>query len=303
MKVKFNLMALAIASLAAFSAQAAITPGTGVGNSSVLFVAQDNGLTESIVIDLGVNLADFLQIQTNLIATAGTLSAAGTAAVWNFGAVGAGGDTRTVNGSAVTGDYNWSSTLATFIANASGGYKWGVIAGDNNSSTTLDATNTIKQRNFLATGATTTQANINGLSTSTPIVNANNNLTNFIAGNVGGTHATNAEGAQINVSGGGYLNPVMKGTAGGNLTWNYLANVGVTQNVFNVNNVTNPIVYQLGSSYGVDTLLTSDAAATFTFDGSTLTYTVPTLVPEPGTYAMLLAGLAAVGFISRRRSA
>lgn len=38
-----------------------------------------------------------------------------------------------------------------------------------------------------------------------------------------------------------------------------------------------------------------------TFDGQTLTVAAP--VPEPTTYALLIAGLAAVGFVARRRAA
>ena len=43
-------------------------------------------------------------------------------------------------------------------------------------------------------------------------------------------------------------------------------------------------------------------AGTFGFDGSALTYTVTAAVPEPGTYAMLLAGLMMIGGIARRRT-
>jgi hypothetical protein len=38
---------------------------------------------------------------------------------------------------------------------------------------------------------------------------------------------------------------------------------------------------------------------TFSYDNGVLTWAVP--IPEPGTYAMLLAGLALVGGIARRR--
>jgi hypothetical protein len=56
----------------------------------------------------------------------------------------------------------------------------------------------------------------------------------------------------------------------------------------------------------------SDAPSQYTvlktvanFDGTTvsLTSTAVAAVPEPSTYAMLLAGLGAVGFIARRRKA
>ncbi len=42
-------------------------------------------------------------------------------------------------------------------------------------------------------------------------------------------------------------------------------------------------------------------AGQWNFDGANVSYTT-VAVPEPGTYALLLAGLAAVGFVARRRA-
>ena len=55
------------------------------------------------------------------------------------------------------------------------------------------------------------------------------------------------------------------------------------------------------SSSGMQSVIFS--SATTSNAGPTLDNVVLTAVPEPGTYAMLLAGLAAVGFVAKRRKA
>jgi hypothetical protein len=59
--------------------------------------------------------------------------------------------------------------------------------------------------------------------------------------------------------------------------------------------------FRAGTSKAYCTAFTNAAgqAVSVGFDGSSFSVTA---VPEPGTYAMLLAGLAAVGVVARRRA-
>jgi len=58
------------------------------------------------------------------------------------------------------------------------------------------------------------------------------------------------------------------------------------------------------SAYAGTTSGTNYATSgTWRFDNVTFTGTAVTAVPEPQTYAMLLAGLGAIGFVARRRAA
>jgi hypothetical protein len=303
MKVKFNVMATAIAALAAFAAQA--NPTTGIaspGNGSAFFVAVDNAGTESIAIDLGVKLADFLQASTtpNITANTGGLAIApadlvnNVVADWTFST-----DSRRVQNSAVAGSFAWGTNWANFVTAATSGYKWGVIAGDNVSGA-VSATNLVFNRTVLMTG-NLTQATISSLSTSTPMSNAPAAFDQFTAAQQGvGTNTATVTGSAISTSGVGFLNTTLKNNFGFLTGFNYLSDVNTTQQLYLAQQASNPVVYQLGRTYGTDTPLSAEQAL-FAFDGSTLTYIAA--VPEPGTYAMLIAGLAAVGFVARRRQA
>ncbi len=298
MKMQLKALAAAAALLATAGAQAALTNGQNPGSSSVMFVALANNNTISLTVDLGVSFVDFLQARSGYTNNNGALAFNGSTvgAQWNLHA-----NTYTLNGVAGSGSYSWDAAFDSFVATTGGAYRWGVIAGDNTTGTPLSAINIISRQNVLASFVNLTQANINSVTSSVSATNAPANVNNFIAASTSGTvSAANTEGAGTATSGQGFLQTVLKGNFGAFSGLNYLNTIGGVSQLFTVQHNSNPVVYQLGTSYGVDTLLAGVDAATFSFDGTTLSYQV-TAIPEPGTYAMLLAGLSAIGFLVRRR--
>ncbi len=90
-----------------------------------------------------------------------------------------------------------------------------------------------------------------------------------------------------------------KGDAAAFIETNYFATAGV----FAGNEKSTPAAlwFVTGASYEpFDSALIERLNGTASFDGNQVSFNV-TAIPEPGTYAMLLAGLGAVGFIARRR--
>ena len=94
-------------------------------------------------------------------------------------------------------------------------------------------------------------------------------------------------------------------------TW-WLNNTTVSTLEVTSGNVTNPLT-GTGTSYSTQSWLFTATSASTTLSFTNLGVTGTsypqidnvsvTAVPEPGTYAMLLAGLAAGGFVAKRRSA
>lgn len=301
MKFKLNALVAALALIASAGANATISAvNSAPAGSSVLFVAYDAATNATFTADLGLQMTDFLQASTGTVFSAGSLAYTGTpvSATWTLGS----------NSSSLGGTYAWSSQWQSFLSTASSNYTWGVIAADGVTSTTASATNTVKaQALFSTANSATTEAQLTTTSgfTSARVATAVGNFTNFAVASAGATtvsqsHSTDANGASLYVgsTGAGNLYTSMKANYG-QVSYNYLDVVGATQSVL-LGLQSGAVVWSLGTSYGVDTLQSAADAATFTFDGTTLSYQVAA-VPEASTLAMLLAGLGAVGFIARRR--
>jgi hypothetical protein len=306
MTFKFNaLTAAAVALLGANSAHANFLFGdqTTNGNSSVAFVAMDSQQNISLAVDLGATLTSFLAA-SSLTSGTGALSAPGTVATWNFAS-----NAYTLNGVAVSGNYSWSAQVASFLGNSNvtgNGYQWGVIAADGLNGT-VSATNLVRGQNLLFTGATPDFDNTFNGTTSGQVSNAAGNITNFLANNNGtGTHTTTVKGASTSTGGASFLGTTLANQGLGDFnggsfgTNNFLVDPTTVSYFTWASSIPAVTIYSLGGTVQAGGL--SATASTFTWDGanSTLTYTVP--VPEPETYALMLAGLGVVGAVVRRRT-
>lgn len=274
MSLRIKLMAAAVAMAASAGASADMST-IASGNSSLAFIALDSvGSPISVMMDLRYTLDQFLP---SLATTnAGSIQ-------WNFNT-----NSLLVNGVAQSGNFSWSDNLASFNANAQvGETKWAVIAGD--SLSTASSTSPIRYLSTstaaLSTVDNQTLANLANFTGQNLLYTANNLVQTD--GVVDGSTAT---------SGQAYVGQTF-GTAGtwGNRTtgsWSAYANVGASQNFYSLFGT--PAV-------GAPTLATvSQYAGTFSYDAGVLTYAVAA-VPEPESFAMLLAGLGMIGAIARRR--
>jgi hypothetical protein len=293
MNLQKRKLALAVAAtLAAGGASAAITAPSAVasqGNSSVVFMAMDLNNNIALTIDLGLVMSDF----TNSTSLTSGLTGPVT---WDFSA-----NTTTATG--VTGSIAWSAAYESFKSLQSGGdFVWGIVAGDQVTGS-ASGTNPIAGRGLLATG-NATPAEMLAASTSGPTGTALGNMLNFFAAsNNFGTHLSADNGANTATpsDGSAWTNDLMKSNFNGSLTWSYwLANGESSTFQWQQQLVANPVVNQFGNPIAVDSL--SAAPVTFTFDIAT-NQLILAPVPEPGSIAMLLAGLGAVGFMARRRKA
>jgi PEP-CTERM motif len=285
--MKFNLRAVAFAAaaLVAGGAQADFNQ-VASGDGTLLFVAIDANNNISFTADLGLTISSF---------TNGASFTTGLAApvTWNFA-------TDATN-SGIAGTNAWSAAYSTFSATQSGGdFTWGVIAGENVSGGTVAARNTLSTGNATQqqmTNVTTAAQVTNALTPLAQFSAAVNNFGNLNAVNTNGAATTTPGDAVAYVNGGGSIFNNFNGIN----TWSYMLTNGASSTFQRVQQFTNPTVTQFGAINAVDSL--AAAPITFTFDIATNTLVLAPAIPEPGTYAMLLAGLAAVGFMARRRKA
>jgi hypothetical protein len=297
MNFKLNTLVAAVAVVAAGAAQAQLSsPGNGTtaanaANGSLTFVFVDNiGSPISFEANLKYNLLDFLPSST--ITKNNQLGATGTI-VWDFK-----NDTLTAGGSAVAGTYNWSSVFNPIGTGAQAAeLKWGVYAADNNSNGAQgDGPNNRNRRNLavtLAAGTDTSAVTTAKLTSATGIINTYTNILNVeTAPNTIGTGI----GAASASSGNAYL-------LGGSSSPGTTLNGGIVFEYLFANNTSANFALLTGvaSNTGASVNTAYDGVFNFDYAAGTLTYTVAA-VPEPSTYAMLLAGLVAVGFLARRRS-
>jgi hypothetical protein len=299
MKLRPSAIGAALLALTAVSAQANITlPATGA--SQIVFVAMDgaNNLTNpsvSLTLNLGYSMLDFLPAITGWTLQAGALTAPGTTVVWDFL-----NNTRTTNGVLDSGTFAYNTPFSTYNAAVVNGSEWGVIAADNLSGAA--SATTAANLNTMGTG-NSTQAQMLAITGNAGPGTAAANAANFFAANNNkGTHAPGVNGGHVATGGTEFLNSSLGSSfgAGSQYAQNIPYLTTGSQNFIQfTRQQANTVVYQLGLVTGVDNVATNPATFTFDATAGTLTYAMP--VPEPGQYAMLLAGLAAIGFVVRRR--
>lgn len=139
-----------------------------------------------------------------------------------------------------------------------------------------------------------TTSNMNGM----PMVT--NDTANTLIPNVGlyakGVSQTGTHTPDFAVNGESFN---AKGDAAAFIETNYFGTPGLFAG--NAKGAAADLFFISGSSYEpFDSATIDRLKGSASFDGMAISFSVPA-VPEPSTYAMLLAGLAAVGFMARRR--
>lgn len=262
--MKMKLIALAVAGLAAVgNANAAFDIGYGDqnGTSELFAFVYDGNANLQAFFDLGVNINDF---------TADQKAAPGTTNVWNLA------NNTTTGLGGVSG--SWSNSWNTYVAGASmsnsvwmvGAYEFDALAVAMTTSNTDPAI--IAQQDDMT---------LNNFSAAvTP--NANGQLPGHTVANGSNTAAASSNPAGVIGSG-------FAPSWNSNFIGNSWASVGTAQNTY----------FLQANFLGGAATVTPYAGQFNLTNAGVLSYTAP--VPEPETYALMLAGLGMVGLIARRR--
>lgn len=302
--MKLQKIVAAVALLAAGAANAAVDMFDGVtalGNGSLILVMADTTgtTTQGLTVDLGFHYSDFQ--------VGGVLNQANQTVVWDFSA-----NTISVNGSILGGITNdWADQFATFAANSDAAEtKWAVISGSQKgtqvSGFLTTGVPTASQLTQQSSGVTSPMGGVNN-----PLIkNALNKGTLATADN--GAYAMgNTDNAYVGTayhltSLNGWKNSIKWSTwnvdGGSNNFWQVNANGSESRVADSASFTFDPALYTLNTTGLLN------GAGTLTLSGNTLTWKTASLeaipaVPEPESYALALVGLAAAGFVARRRAA
>jgi len=178
---------------------------------------------------------------------------------------------------AVSANSAWSDYLASVGSDTSNTF-WGVIAG-------ISASAAQSTNGFMST------------------VRVGDSTVGQTVGNARGGVATPLRNVVLGINsataGAGAPNGYFSDSAAGDNIANNFQHNGGGRYVFNVTNaIGTSSEFQWLNSTGSQPVYTSYSPFTFSFNGEELIYSA---VPEPGTYAMMLAGLALVGGVAARR--
>ena len=308
--MKIQHIAAAVALLAAGAANAAIEQFDGVtaaGNGSLVMVMADTtagttGVVQGLTVDLGYHYADF--------ANGGVLSQANTKVEWDFAA-----NTISLNGALVTGITNdWASQFAIFRANADAvDTKWALLSGSQKGNTPTA---------FLASGqpsaaALTQQSSgvtANMVQVNVPLIKNALAKGTFASADNGAYAMGSTDNAYVGTA---YSLTTVNGWKN-NIKWSTWNVDGASTNLWQANANGSESVVGNSATYAfdaatqtMDTTGQLNGYGTFTMSGDKLTWstasitTIPVTpaVPEPESFALALVGLAAAGFVARRRSA
>lgn len=280
--MKFLKTALAAALIAASFGASAKILGAGIDNftpaedaTELMLIVFSPSAEASYVLDLGVSIADF---------KANGNSAAGFA----FSRAVTSSFTGSVLASAT--DLQWAvAALDSYTATS------GLLAGDLQFVTTVSAAAAISAA---TPGMTGDKLSATG---------AWQQFTTSV--NFSGDHQTVTNGSSFNKKADGiaYLfDPASPGANyAGNFDYSQFNNVGVASSFHYITACADaPGEFNCIFDGSLNAKLTTFGNATgegkFTFDGATVSFSVSP-VPEPGAYALALAGLAVVGSLARRR--
>jgi hypothetical protein len=280
MKLKMKLMAAAVALVAASGANAGIANST-TGNGSLVLFAYDTVAHTTAMFDLGVEMNSFLP--------AAMSSPAGGSITWNLGGSSVSG---TGAYASFTSALSYGSTFANFAPATS--VKWGVIALDQTGTAAGDDRYLSTSKDSLGIVDNVTKSNLVAFSGVDSFLNGHNNAA---------LHAGNANGASLSGETGTNSNALHQNGFGSADKWatksQHVATdfAGTAMKFYMLDTggaLTTARVTEFGNAQGAATFLYNDTAGTLTFNQVAA-------IPEPETYALLLAGLGMLGFIGRRR--